>query len=275
MVLAKKKSDLPLVPESILKKRHDLDAMSRKRAASQLPVKEQARMRGLKKALYVKKPETFISNARSRRNNDIRYRRVQKKGMQKRASNNKQVATKELEQDGETMEINFQSNSVGAPMVFCVRIRDYGGAPRSVRRALARLRLRNIHEGVFLRYDESHRKLLHLVEPWVIYGPPTKGVVRDLIERRGFGKVEGKRVPLSDNTVIEDALNKVNIICVDDLVHELDTVGPSFGEAAGFLWPFRLADSKTEFERQTLKMKDGKDYGDKGEAVNEYIKQVL
>lgn len=274
-MVATKKSELSLVPESVLKKRHDLDDMARKRAAARLPQREQKRMRAGKKAIYVKKPETFISGARARRNNDIRYKRVQKKGMQKRASNNKQVAVKELEQDGETMEIKYQSNSVGAPMVFCVRTRDHGGAPRSVRSALAQMRLRNIHEGVFLRYDESHRKLLHLVEPWVVYGPPTTGVIRDLIERRGFGKIDGKRVPLSDNTVIEDALSEESIICVDDLVHEIDTVGPAFSKASGFIWPFRLADSKTEFERRTLKMKDGKDYGDKGDAVNEYIKQVL
>lgn len=272
------KSELALVPEALLKKRHNLDDMARKRAASQKPNRDRKMIQTKKgKAnMYVKKPETFISHARSRKNNEIRYKRVQKKGMQKRASDKKEEAVKELEgEEGDEMEIKYQSNSVGANLVFCVRTRDHIGAPRQVKKALSRLRLRNIHEGVFVRYDESHRKLLHLVEPFVVYGRPNKGVIRDLIERRGYGKVDGSRVPLSDNTVVEDALGDVNIICVDDLVHELDTVGPNFGKAAGFLWPFRLADSKTEFERRTLKMKDGKDYGDKGEGVNEYIKQVL
>lgn len=261
-----------------MKKRHNLEDMARKRAASLKPNQDKRKFMHAqgKQSLYVKKPETFISHARSRKNNEIRYKRVQKKGMQKRASDKKQVAVKELQaEEGDAMEIKYQTNSVGANLVFCVRTRDHIGAPRLVKKALSRLRLRNIHEGVFVRYDESHRKLLHLVEPFVVYGRPTKGVIRDLIERRGFGKVDGSRVPLSDNTVIEDSLGEVNIICVDDLVHELDTVGPAFTKAAGFLWPFRLADSKTEFERRTLKMKDGKDYGDKGDAVNEYIKQVL
>jgi len=276
MVATKKKSDLPLVPESILKRRHDLDDMARKRAASAPPaVRAGNKTKGGKKAVYVKKPEAFISQARSRRNNDIRYKRVLKKGMQKRASNKKEVATKELEEEGETTTVTYQSNSVDAPMVFVIRIRDHTGTPKTVRRALSRLRLRNVHEGVFVRYDEGHRKLLHLVEPWVVYGPPSKAVVEDMITRRGFGRVDGKRVSLSDNTVIEDNLGEQNIICVEDLVHELYTVGDSFSQVTSFLWPFRLADTKSHFERKTLKLKDGKDYGDRGEAINDYVKQVL
>jgi large subunit ribosomal protein L7e len=279
MVATKKKSELALIPESVLKKRHDLDELRRKREASATP-KDLARKNsnnteGKKKAFYVKKPETFIAHARSRRNNEIRYNRVLKKGMQKRASDKKQVAVREIDQEGESMQVEYQKNSVSAPMVFAVRIRDHVGAPSIVKTALSRLRLREKDEGVFLRYDESCRKLLHLVEPWVVYGRPSKAVVQDLVERRGFGKVGGKRVPLSDNTVVEENLGEHHIICVEDLVHELYTVGDSFKHAAAFLWPFRLADSKTSFERRTLGLKDGKDYGDRGELINEYIKQVL
>lgn len=264
-----------------MKKRHDLEDLVRKRAAldEANPKSKKNKLRGGKKAFYVKKPETFVARSRSRRNNEIRYKRVLKKGMQKRASNKKQTATKEVaidEETGATATVQYQSNSVGAPMVFVIRIRDRIGAPPIVRQTLAKLRLLNIHEGVFVRYDDKTRKQLHLVEPFVVYGRPTIGVVTDLIERRGFGNVDGKRVPLSNNTVVETALGQEgDILCVEDLVHELHKVGDSFDKAASFLWPFRLADSKTEFERKTLKLKDGKDYGDRGEAINEYIQEVL
>ena len=274
----KSKSDLPLVPESVLRKRHDLDDLARKRAAARQDEKKERKLHG-KKAFYVKKPETFLARAKSRRNHEIRYLRVRQKGMQKRASNKPETATKEIVQengeDGQTKTVEYQSNSVGANMVFVIRIRDHSGEPRVIRRALSTMRLRNIHHGVFLPYNQSTRKLLHLVEPWVVYGKPSQAVVNDLITRRGFGKVDGKRVPLSDNITIEKELGDKNIICVEDLVHEIYNVGDSFKAAAAFLWPFHLTDSKTTFERQVLKLKDGKDYGDKGEAINEYIKQVL
>jgi large subunit ribosomal protein L7e len=275
MVASKKKSELALIPESVLKKRHDLDDLKRKRDAAALPT-HRVKVGGKSKAFYVKKPEAFISQARSRRNNEIRYNRVSKKGMQKRASNKKETAVKELQdEDGQVTTVPYQTNSVGSNMVFAVRIRDHVGAPRLVKQALSRLRLREKNDGVFVRYDNSARKLLHLVEPWVVYGPPTKAVVEDLINRRGFGKVDGKRVPLSDNTVIEEHLGTNDMICVEDLVHELYNVGDNFKAAATFLWPFRLSELKTDFERRTLGVKDNKDYGDRGEAINEYIKHIL
>lgn len=275
MSQGKSKSDLPLVPESVLRKRHDLDDLARKRAAAAIPSKKERKLHG-KKAFYVKKPETFIARAKSRRCHEIRYKRVLKKGMQKRASNKPTKAIKEIVDDeGEVTEVEYQSNSVGANLVFVIRIRDHLGEPPIVQRTLSSLRLRHIHEGVFVNYNDSMRKMLHLVEPWVVYGKPSKAVVNDLITRRGFGKVDGKRVPLSDNVTIEKELGDKNIICVEDLVHEIYNVGDSFKAATSFLWPFRLTDSKTEFERRVLKLKDGKDYGDKGDAINEYIKQVL
>jgi large subunit ribosomal protein L7e len=85
------------------------------------------------------------------------------------------------------------------------------------------------------------------------------------------------RVPLSDNTVIERALGEsCNVVCKEDLVHEICDVGPSFDAVVGWLFPFVLEDSKTAFERRTLKIKDGRsDYGDRGEAITEYVQMVL
>lgn len=300
MVATKKnaQSDLPLVPESVLKKRHDLDDLARKRAALVEGLGGAGGGGGGKQhtkrsAIYVIKPEAIVAQSRSRRNNAIRYRRVLRKGMQTRASNHKVTAVREVdvdddEDDGsnhdntdgqqqqQKVSVSYQSNSVGAKMVFAVRIRDAVAVPPPVRTALGRLRLKKIHDGVFVRYDGPNRKLLQLVEPWVVYGPPRAAAVLDLIERRGFAKINGERVPLSDNTVIEDALGaEHNLLCVEDVVHELCTAGDAFDVVAKFLWPFQLADSKTNFERRTLKLKDGKDYGDRGELIHDYIKQVL
>ena len=36
-------------------------------------------------------------------------------------------------------------------------------------------------------------------------------------------------------------LGKFNIICIEDLIHEIMTVGPHFKEANNFLWPFQLS----------------------------------
>lgn len=133
-------------------------------------------------------------------------------------------------------------------------------------------------QGVFLRYDESTRKKLHLIEPWVTYGIPSRSMVNDLIRRRGYGKLEGKRVPLSDNTIIEKALGEETdgaVICVDDMVHEISSVGKEFKKVNNFLWTFLLSAPKSKFQKQKLNYKDGGDYGDRGEEIDDLIRQML
>lgn len=293
---AKKYKDLPLVPETIMKKRHDLDDLRRKKAAAQL--EKDQKQPGIKskqangrKGYYVKKLESLVAHGKARRNGQKRYNRVLTKGMQKRASKKQEQATKEVEVDDAAADadadedevaaenvktVTYQSNSVGAPVVFVIRVRDHHGASPMVKRVLTRLRLRKINEGVLVRYDETHRKMLHLVEPFVMYGPPSKGAVEDLIERRGFGKIDGKRVALSDNTIIEAALGKEHgVICQEDLVHEICEAGDAFFPVTKFLWPFRLSHKTTHFERDTLRFTMGKDYGDQGEEINDIIRQML
>jgi large subunit ribosomal protein L7e len=89
--------------------------------------------------------------------------------------------------------------------------------------------------------------MLRLVEPYVTYGyvirlrlrmsfivsphrfsEPNLKTVRELIYKRGYGKVNRQRVPLSNNSVIENTLGKYDILSVEDLVHEIFTVGPNF-----------------------------------------------
>jgi large subunit ribosomal protein L7e len=101
----------------------------------------------------------------------------------------------------------------------------------------------------------------------------------ELIERRGHAKIKGERIPLLENTVVEEALQQHGILYFDDLLHKSTTViddedaAATFGIVQKFVWPPRLAEFKTRFEHTVLK--DGKDYSNKGKAIQEYIAQVL
>jgi large subunit ribosomal protein L7e len=61
-------------------------------------------------------------------------------------------------------------------------------------------------------------------------------LVTDLVYKRGFAKVNGQRLPIHDNNVIEENLGKFGIRGIEDLIHELVTVGPNFKQANTFLW---------------------------------------
>jgi ribosomal protein L30/L7E len=114
------------------------------------------------------------------------------------------------------------------------------------RKILQLLRLLQINNGVFVKVTRATQQMLRLVEPYITYGSVTTSAlsvtlhipsshsepnlksVRELIYKRGYGKVNKQRVPLTNNGIIEEALGKHDILCIEDLVHEITTAGPNF-----------------------------------------------
>merc|ERR1711869_120302 len=74
------------------------------------------------------------------------------------------------------------------------------------RKVLQLLRLKQLHNGVFLKVNKPILNMLKLVQPYVTYGYPTLKSVRELVYKRGFGKVNKCRIPLVDNEIISKEL---------------------------------------------------------------------
>lgn len=132
-------------------------------------------------------------------------------------------------------------------LVFVVRIKGINKIDPKKRKTLQLLRLLQINSGVFVRLTKATLEMLKIVEPLIAYGYPNLKSVRELIYKRGYGKVKTsaqaypQRIPLTDNAVIEESLGKFGIVCMEDLLHEIYTVGPNFKQASNFLWPFKLS----------------------------------
>src|ERR1700733_13968956 len=104
------------------------------------------------------------------------------------------------------------------------------------RKILQLLRLLQINNGVFVKVTKATEQMLRLVEPYITYGfvllpldiykplhhfsEPNLKTVRELIYKRGYGRVDKQRVPLSSNSIIEETLGKHDILSIEDLVHE-------------------------------------------------------
>jgi 60S ribosomal protein uL30 len=161
-------------------------------------------------------------------------------------------------------------------VVFVMRLRGIIGVSPKVKKILQLLRLRQIHNGVFVRVNAATTKMLRLVEPFIAYGYPNLKSVKDLIYKRGFGKVSGQRVPISDNFVVEAGLGAVGINCIEDVIHEIFTCGPNFKAASNFLWPLKLSSPRGGFYGKMLNHhnEDGS-CGQQGDKINTLIKKMI
>jgi large subunit ribosomal protein L7e len=163
-------------------------------------------------------------------------------------------------------------------LLFVMRLRGINGMHPKTRHIMKVLRLLQIHNGVFMQANKAVMNNLVKVDPYIMYGYPNLKTVRDLIYKRGFGKVNGQRIPLTDNNMIEKALSektKGAVICMEDLVHQIYTVGPHFKECSKFLWPFKMNNPAGGMSRIRNHFVEGGDAGNREEYVNELIRRML
>ncbi|GAA5816848.1 60S ribosomal protein L7 [Mucor flavus] len=236
-----------LVPETLLKKNK-----SCAKAAEALVAKKAE----LRKAKLAKRRELFKRAAKydaeykSAALNEIRLRR------QAKAEGNYYVPAQEK-------------------LVFVVRIRGINNIAPKPRKVLQLLRLLQINNGVFLRLNKATSEMLQLIQPYVTYGYPNMKTIRGLVYKRGYAKVNKQRIPISDNAVIEKSLGKYNIICVEDLIHEIATVGPHFKQASNFLWPFKLSNPNNMWHsRKFLHFIEGGDTGNRENFINNLVQSM-
>jgi len=162
-----------------------------------------------------------------------------------------------------------------AKLVFVVRIKGINKIAPKPRKILQLLRLLQINNGVFIRLTKATLEMLKIVEPYIAYGYPNLKTVRELVYKRGYGKVEKQRIPLTDNQIIEDNLGKYGVVCMEDLIHEIFTVGPNFKQVSNFLWPFKLSNPTGGFRTRKFKhFVEGGDLGNREDKINALIAQM-
>ncbi|PIN01364.1 60S ribosomal protein L7 [Handroanthus impetiginosus] len=161
-----------------------------------------------------------------------------------------------------------------AKLLFIIRIRGINAMHPRTKKILQLLRLRQIFNGVFLKVNKATVNMLHRVEPYVTYGYPNLKSVKELIYKRGYGKVNKQRIALTDNSIIEQVLGNYGIICVEDLIHEIMTVGPHFKEANNFLWPFQLKAPLGGLKKKRNHYVEGGDAGNREDYINELIRRM-
>jgi len=161
-----------------------------------------------------------------------------------------------------------------AQVVFVIRIRGINGVSPKVKKALQLLRLRQIHNGTFVKVNGASLQILKLVEPYVTYGAPNLKSVRELVYKRGYGKIHGQRIQLRENVLIHDNLGRFGIHCVEDIIHEILTCGPHFKEVNRFLWPFKLASPVGGFVKKRIHFVEGGDCGDREHYINRLIRKM-
>ncbi len=235
------------VPQNILKKRKAVEQARAAASAAQVEARKKSKS---KRVQIFKRAESYIKEYRTAEKEEVRLKR--------------------LARNTGSYYVPEQSK-----LAFVIRIKGINKLSPKPRKILQLLRLRQINNGTFVKLTKATQQMLKLVEPYVAFGQPNLKSVRELIYKRGHGKVNGQRAALTDNQIIEKSLGKYGIICMEDLIHEIVTVGPHFKEANNFLWPFKLSSpTGGSAERKALHFIEGGETGNHENKINELIRKM-
>ncbi|KAL9096670.1 MAG: hypothetical protein Q9165_001158 [Trypethelium subeluteriae] len=236
-----------LVPETLLKKRKSQEKEREQRTAD-LEKKRKANKE--KRSVIFKRAEAYTKEYRDAEREKVRLQRLAKK--------------------------NGEFYVPAEPkLVFVIRIKGINKIDPKKRKTLQLLRLLQINNGVFVRLTKATVEMLKIVEPFVAYGYPNLKSVRELVLKRGYGKIDKQRIPLTDNELVENNLGQHGIVCIEDLIHEIYTVGPNFKQASNFLWPFKLSSPTGGFRQRKFKhFVEGGDLGNREDYINKLIREM-
>jgi len=236
----------PSVPVTMLKRQKNIERVKTARAIATIKRKKALKE---KRSVIFKKAQSYAKEYHAKERDEIRLRRMAKR-------------------DG-----NFYVPAE-AKLAFVIRIRGVNQVSPKVKKALQLLRLRQINNGVFVKLNKSTLNMLRLVEPFIAWGYPNLKTIRELVYKRGFAKINHQRIPISNNEVIEGALGSCGIICVEDLIHEIFTVGENFKKASNFLWPFKLSCPTGGMRVKTNHFVEGGDHGNREDFINQMVRKM-
>merc|ERR1712177_8295 len=238
---------LPAVPETILKRRKRQQE-SRAVRAAQL-VKDRV-VKRKKRVDIFKRAEKYVKEYRDRERDELRL-------------------TREAKKSG-----NFYVPSE-PKLAFVMRTRGINQVAPKVRKVLQLFRLRQINNGVFIKLNKATINMLRICEPYITWGTPNLKSVRELVYKRGFVKVDGKRTPITSNDLVESTLGRHGMICVEDLIHEIFTVGSNFKYVSNTLWPFKLNTPNGGWRKKTNHFVEGGDFGCREDKINALLRNMI
>ena len=237
-----------------------------------VPAPESAVKRAAYKAQYSEnmKKAVLANKAEAKKLKATAYQRARKYARQYRAADAKLITQRRQAKSHGNYFLEAK------PKVAVVtRIRGIAKVKPKQRKVLQLLRLRQIFNTIFVKMNKSMENLLRLVEPYIAYGYPSLKTVRAMLYKRGNLKINGQRIKIDSNKLIKDKFNNPDLVCIEDMVNQIYTVGKHFRTVTNGLWPFKLAPPKGGMRQKRRHFIEGGDYGNRESLINRFLARMI
>lgn len=100
-------------------------------------------------------------------------------------------------------------------------------------------------------------------------------MISELIYKKLFGKVGEERVQIKSNAQVEEHLGG-EVVCLEDIIHEVATLGNNFERINEFMFPFKLTTPEGTLASRIRKpVTNNGHWGYRGEEISEYVELMI
>lgn len=274
------KKELNSTPEILLRKRRNADRIRlEKQELAKQKLAKQNKIKSANKNKFIR-VESIVANTLATEREKERIKRISKVELKKLKNDLDHLPSDKdfiLNIVEKTPEQKKQDEEFGADdqddefirekivydgketLLFVIRVKGPTNVniPHKAFKILNLLRLQELDTGVFVKLTKTTYPLLRLIAPYIVIGKPSLQSVRSLIQKRS--KIVYKRdtdpkpteIILNDNNIVEEKLGEFGIICIEDIIHEINSLGENFQACNFFLQPFKLNKETSGFNSLT------------------------
>merc|ERR1711970_908879 len=222
-----------------------------------------------KRARYAKLAATRNeANAVAKKNAVVTRREHTKKARQYAAEYANQAASLAAQTKAAKANGNFYVPDE-PKLAMVIRIRGINQISPKPKKVLQLLRLRQIGNCVFVRLNKASIQMLRIADPFIAWGYPSVETIKKLVYKRGAMKINGQRLKIKDNSEVEKSVGHLGINCVEQLIHEIYTVGDNFRDANNALYPIKLSCPRGGWNKVTNHFIEGGDFGNREQYINQ------
>ncbi|CAL9730499.1 ribosome biogenesis protein Rlp7p [Monosporozyma unispora] len=273
------KKELNSTPEILLRKRRNADRTRlEKQELAKQKLAKQNKIKSANKNKFIR-AESIVANTLATEREKERLKRISKVELKKLKNDldhlpsdkdfilNIIEKTPEQKQQDEEFEKEDEDEFIrekivydGKPtLLFVLRVKGPTNVniPHKAFKILNLLRLQELDTGVFVKLTKTTYPLLRLIAPYIVIGKPSLQSVRSLIQKRSKILYQRDTDPkpveiiLNDNNIVEEKLGEFGIICIEDIIHEINSLGENFQSCNFFLQPFKLNKETSGFNSLT------------------------
>ncbi|ELA41677.1 60S ribosomal protein L7 [Vittaforma corneae ATCC 50505] len=143
------------------------------------------------------------------------------------------------------------------------------------RKTLALLRLKNINNCVILKNNQSIKNMLQNAKDYIAFGTISYELLRRLIYTRGYGKINGTKVKLTNENIETAFQGKFK--CIEELCDVIYHGKEDMKDVLRFLCPFKLGPPKGGFKNGHKKRSfvQGGSTNDHKELLGELLERMI